>query len=110
MNTSAQTLFNLIDKKVDASTKEICNRIFSLYSELSWTHEQRENLQPHIQEEVEVLVLRILKLFDNVGSVLPDEVSGWRIMDIDTDNDIADDDVDYADMWREYLSNKQKKQ
>ena len=106
MNKSAQILFELIDQRLDDTARETRNQVFSIYRDVPWTPEQRKVLQPLIRKELDTLVLRILNLFDNVGGVLPDEVSGWTINDADTDTDISIDNADYANMWREYLSHK----
>jgi hypothetical protein len=48
----------------------------------------------------------MLKLLDNVGCVLPDEVDGWRIVDAADGRDIAVNEMDYADLWREHRLRK----
>ena len=104
MNTSDQILFGLIDQKLDDATEAIRKRIFSVCRDMPWTPDQRKNLRPLVRQELETLILKILKLFDNVGGVLPDEVSGWTINNAEDGTDIAVNNADYADMWRDYLS------
>ena len=63
-------------------------------------------LEPLVQQQLETLILQIMKLFDNVGGVLPEGVSGWSIINSEDDTDISTDNTDYADLWREFLLNK----
>lgn len=106
MNPSAQVLFELIDRKIDEAAKETRNQIFSMSRNMPWTPEMRKTLQPIIRQELESFILQVLKLCDNVGGVLPEEVSGWTICDASDGADIATNDADYADMWRDYLLRK----
>ena len=106
MNDSTHILFELINQELEGAAKAICNRIFSEYQEISFSSEQRRILQPLIRKELESLIQGILGLFDNVGGILPDNIEGYVICDAQTDTDIRDSNLDYADMWIEYLLRK----
>jgi hypothetical protein len=131
LSTPARVLFELIDERLDYHAKQIRNRVFSEYRDLPWTHEQRKTLQPLVRKELEWLVTRILEICDNIGGVIPDTTDGtigYTIRNVyvidDSDeldideieehvregSDIRTEHMDYADLWRHYLIDKQKEQ
>ncbi len=103
---SAQTLFSLIDHELDRAAKAITNKVFSESRDLPWTPEQRKRIRPVVRRELELAIRVILGSFDNAGSVLPDGVSGWTIHDDEEGTDIREGNLDYADMWGDYLLRK----
>jgi hypothetical protein len=124
MNLFARTLFELIDKDLDRTAKAIRNRVFSQYRDMPWTDEQYRVLQPLIRKELNSLVRSILGIFDNVGSVLPENSSvlGYTIKALPYElapheevplqtyvhKDEVDihDDLGYGEMWSKYLREK----
>ena len=111
MENSATVLFELVDQKLQSTAKDIRNRVFSAHRDMPWTPQQREVLLPLIERELDLLIQRILGVFDNVGSQLPEGVSGWSIIDKRDQADIRVPHVngasaDYADMWLGYLNSK----
>jgi hypothetical protein len=106
MTSSTKVLFDLIDQRLDTAANQLRGRVFATAKDLAWTPAQQRQLLPIIRHELDDLVLQMLKLLDNVGCVLPDEVDGWRIVDAADGRDIAVNEMDYADLWREHRLRK----
>ncbi len=102
MEDSTRILFNLFDQEVDISVSQIRQRLFSTYQSLPWTNEQRKQLEPILQEELNALIQGMLGVFTNVGGMLPEDVEGFRIIQADNNSDISTDEADYSDMWLDY--------
>jgi hypothetical protein len=98
--------FDLLDERLDDAANLIKNRVFAEYKDLSWSAEQRKELQPLVRQELDSLIWRILGFFDNVGSVLPDDVEGFSVISKGEGDDIRRANSDYSDMWLEYLLKK----
>jgi len=106
MGSSALVFFDLVDHRLSRAARAIRNRTFSEYKDMPWTPEQRAVLEPLVRQELDVLIQGVLGLLDNVGSVLPDEIHGWRICNRQDGTDIRDGNLDYADMWLKFLDRK----
>lgn len=119
MKSPTTIFFEQIDHKLDYFARKVCNRVFSEYRDVAWTHEQYNALQPLIRKELDELIWSTLKMFNNVGAELPDGVYGYRIQAqpyekhddgtvVDQEvTDIGDGYTDYCEMWRDYLAHKQ---
>ena len=110
MSSSARILFSVIDQEVEKAARKISSRVFSTYQDMPWTAEQRKLLQPLMRNELERMVRVILARFDNVGATLPEEALGYTIHDIKDGTDIRDGNMDYVDMWRDYIADKMEDQ
>lgn len=106
MDETTKILFDLIDKRIQTSTKAVCGRVYAERADVKWTLEQREKLATLVRAELRSTVQGILGIFDNIGSVLPDEAIGWKICRAGDGGDIRIGDADYADMWLDYLREK----
>jgi hypothetical protein len=106
MPSSAEILFDLIDQRLDTAANHLRGRVFAASKNLAWTPDQRQQVLPLMRQELDDLILQILKLLDNVGCVLPDDVDGWRIIDAADGRDITVNELDYADLWREHRLKK----
>lgn len=122
-SVAAQTLFELFAQRIDDSTEALRNGVFSEYRDIPWTSEQRKVLQPLIRAELERLAYNLLKVFDNVGGVIPevpDVTNACNVQNIiiyyvgehedmeyvTDDPDIRTLPMDYADMWMRFLKDK----
>lgn len=83
----ARVLFDILDERLEEAAKEIKNRVFSAYRDVSWTPEQRKLLRPLVRKELDVLMQGFFALLDNVGSVLPEGVLAYRLISV-ADKDI----------------------
>lgn len=108
MSKSATLLFDLVDARLERAVKAACDYIYSERVDVAWTFEQRMALAASVRTELQSTIQGILGVFDNVGAVLPDSVSGWRICRVEDGADIRVDNADYADMWLEYLWRKKR--
>jgi hypothetical protein len=104
----ARMLFEVFDRDLDYTSKNIRNKVFSIYRDMPWTPEQRKVLEPAIRAELEDLVWRLLADFTNVGGILPDEAPGYLICSMEDGSDIGDEYTDYSDMWLNYLQDKRE--
>lgn len=107
MDGKASVLFKLIDERIDEATKAVCSSVYSQRSDMVWTLEQRQKLTASIRAELRSAVQGILGTFDNVGGVLPDDISGWKICGAEDRQDIRAGAADYADMWLDFLQGKE---
>ncbi len=113
-NEYADILFKNIDDEIDYAARKMRNRIFSHFRDIPWVPEQYRSLQPIIREELNYMIRSFLNSLDNVGSVLPESVLGYRIIAIDYDENGEPIDIpiregafpDYGEMWWEYLMGK----
>ena len=118
MKSPTTIFFEQIDKNLEYHAKQIRNQVFSEYRDMAWTNEQYKVLQPLIRNKLDNLMWSTLKMFDNVGGVLPEEVLGYNIVshlyqEIDSDIRVDKEGIDirngydnYCDMWEEFLLDK----
>ena len=119
--TDAQVLFELIDHELGYTAEQMRNQIFSLYRDKAWTPEERKVLAPVIRKELDSLLHRLLGIFGNIGGVIPDNsegVIGYAIHSyqdapdgsVIKGSDISFNEMDYADMWLDYLEGKDERE
>ena len=121
---SVRILFDRFDNESQSAARNIRNRVFSAYRDMPWTDEQRKILQPLIKEELDVLIARMLDVFNDIGGLTSEiaeeagsNLMGYKIHGLyfdDTegtafeDQGIGDNYSDYSRQWRVYLLNKQQ--
>lgn len=115
----AALFFDVIDKTLNIHAKAIKNRILSQYSDLEWTTDHYQQLQPLIRAELDDFMQYFFGILDNVGSTrVPSGVLAYRLNVIPMQKDehrhitalpevdIREGTSDYADMWWNYLADK----
>jgi len=112
----ADSFFATINRELDTYAHHLRRRIFSTYRDMPWTDDHRRAMEPLLRTELDYVVTQILGIFDNIGcdrvpggvlgyaiTVLPDDTAGMG--DDDMGVPLLPDGQDYADAWRDYLSN-----
>jgi hypothetical protein len=108
MSEPATLLFDLVDARLERAVEAACDYIYSERVDVAWTPDQRRALAASVRIELQSTIQGILGMFDNVGAVLPDGISGLRICRVEDGADIRVDNADYADMWLEFLRRKKR--
>lgn len=104
MNRYAEALFDQFRRYAEVSLKEMADHI---HEQTPLTPNQRKNIERVLDEDIGNLIHLLLGAFDNIGSALPEGVWGFDIIhtDPETDeaSDIRDAELDYYQMWLDYL-------
>ncbi len=123
----------MADSSIDNQAERICSHVLS-QTKAEVVVEQRQAIRAEIRQELETLVWSFFGTFDDVGCGLPKEVLGYNIKvrpsdglleDVDIRDyehlasltedaeideiNVRDGEMDYADMWLEFLLNKKAK-
>ncbi len=105
------TLFGAFDKCIAIATRQMVAHVISSFREIDTKTIDPVSLKKLIREDLESFVGQLLGIFDNVGSVLPEDTLGFKITLADTNHDIRNQSLeDYWDLWLQYLDTLPKRQ
>ncbi len=73
------TLFGAFDKCIAIATRQMVAHVISSFREIDTKTIDPVSLKKLIREDLESFVGQLLGIFDNVGSVLPEDTLGFKI-------------------------------
>jgi hypothetical protein len=110
MKDTARIFLELLENDVTHPSEVLAKRMRSVLPKdmlNSMTPDQFGEFIATMREGMEFAISSFLAHFDNVGSHLPEEVLGFKILthitDTDEQQDIREGEADYVDMWQNYM-------